>query len=205
MSDIMEIAKTGKQDFAVPDTKWTKELKLVREITAKGCNDEEFKLLCYMARTYGLNPLKKEIWAVKYKGDRFGNERPALIFVGRDGLLNIAHRSGNFGCMETVCTLDDKGNPVSATCSIWTKNYSKPFVNTVYFNEYNTGQNLWATKPKMMIMKVAEATCLRRAFNISGIYTEDEFPNHQQETKTNSKIENGATNLGGGSSCPEIQ
>lgn len=167
-----------KDEFQLPSKQWTKELRLVKDITAKNCNDTEFKLLCFMANQYGLNPLKKEIWAVKYSGN------PALIFVGRDGLLNIAHRTNQFGSMETTCEIDKTTKkPVSATCVIYRKDYEKPFKNTVYFEEYDTHQALWRTKPKMMLMKVAESTCLRRSFNISGLYVPEEMP----EKDTNDK------------------
>ena len=69
---------------------------ILREIIAKNCYRPEFKILLYMARQYGLDPMLKQIWAVKR------NERePALIFVGRDGMLAIAHRSGQFDGMQS--------------------------------------------------------------------------------------------------------
>jgi hypothetical protein len=42
--------------------------------------------------------------------------------------------------------------------------------------EYDTGKSLWETKPQTMTIKVAEAHCLRRAFDICGVYTPDEMP-----------------------------
>jgi len=177
MEEKNEIQKI--EEIKLPERDWSKELKLVKEITAKNCNTTEFKLLLAMAREYGLNPLKKEIWAVKYMNN------PALIFVGRDGLLNIAHRTGQFGAMETFCELDPvTKRPVSATCTIYRKDFEKPFKSTVYFDEYNRKMALWLEKPKTMLMKVAESTCLRRAFNISGILTPEEMP-EQENNKVN--------------------
>lgn|SRR3990167_4409875 len=157
---------------------WTKQLDLVKAIVAKGCTNEEFQLLCYTAKLYGLNPLKKEIWAVKYTG------KPALVFTSRDGFLTIAHSTGQFGSMETTFEMPPNvpgtiksvpAVPVSATCTIWRKDYDKPFKCTVYFDEYNQKQALWLSKPKMMLQKVAESSCLRRAFNISGLYAPEEI------------------------------
>jgi phage recombination protein Bet len=162
-----EVATT---EINLPDVKWTKDLAFVKETFAKNCSEQEFKLLVHLAREYNLNPLKKEIWAIKYQNN------PALIFVGRDGLLNIAHKSGKFGSMETTCELDtQKKLPISATCKIYRTDYDKPFVNTVYFDEYNRKMALWLEKPKAMLMKVAEVTTLRRAFNVSGCYAPEEF------------------------------
>ena len=165
-----------KGELSLPEKDWTKELKLVKEMTAAKCNETEFKLLCFMAQEYKLNPLLKEIWAIKWQ-----EHKPALIFCSRDGLISIAHRSGQFGSMKTTCEIDEKTKiPVSATCTIWRKDYDKPFENTVYYKEYNTRQSLWLTKPRVMLMKVAESTCLRRAFSISGFYTPEEI--HKDET-----------------------
>jgi phage recombination protein Bet len=162
---------TKIEEINLPAKDWSKELQLVKDITAKNCDTTEFKLLLFMAREYGLNPLKKEIWAVKYQ------DNPALIFVSRDGLLTIAHRSGQFGAMETTCELDQvTKRPVSATCTIWRKDFEKPFKNTVYFSEYNRKMALWIEKPCVMIMKVAESSCLRRAFNVSCLLTPEEMP-----------------------------
>lgn len=167
------------ENYQMQNWEKSENIALVKEIVAKKCNDTEFRLLMYMAKQYGLDPLKKEIWAVKaFEG------QPALIFVSRDGLLTIAHKTGMFGSMETKYELEPKPatatpnaivKPISATCTIWRKDYDKPFINTVYFDEYNAKQSIWLTKPKVMLGKVAEATCLRRAFNTNGLFIQEEF------------------------------
>jgi len=177
-SNELEIIQPNKETgLGLPSKDWTKELRLVKELTAKQCSDNEFKLMVYTARLYGLNPLRKEIYAIKYYG------APAAIMVSRDGLLNIAHRSGQFGSMETTCEVDEQGKPVSATCIVWRKDFDKPFKVIVYFEEFDQKQALWKTKPKTMIMKVAEAFALRRAFNISGVYSPEEFAEHEEVKK----------------------
>jgi hypothetical protein len=48
-------------------------------------------------------------------------------------------------------------------------------------SEYSTGRSLWASKPRMMLEKVAIATAFRRAFpcDFGGMpYTTDELPEH---------------------------
>jgi len=189
VEETTALSKIEEQALASPD--WEKQVSLVKELIAKNCSPEEGALLIHMAKNYGLNPLRKEIWAVKYMN------KPALIFVGRDGLLSIAHRMKNtkgepvFGSMQTTVEIEvpDPNSkikymgssgaikkPVSATCTIWRTDYDKPFTSTVYFDEYDRKMALWKEKPKAMLMKVAESTCLRRAFNISGLYTQEEMP-----------------------------
>ena len=172
---------------------WEKRIKLVRELVAKGSTPEEFQLLVHLSREYGLDPLKREVYCVRY-----GNN-PTQIFISRDGALSIAHRSGDFEAMETTVEFEKKPEnpkityvdrikkPYSATCTIYKKGSSRPFRETVYFSEYNLGQALWLKKPCTMLKKVAESQCLRKAFNIHGVFDQSEFP----ETETIKIEQNG--------------
>lgn len=147
---------------------WTPaDVALIKDTVAKGTNESEFKLFLYAAQKYGLDPLVKQIWCVKY------GTAPANIFTGRDGFLAIAHRSGQFDGMESGCRLD--GDEVIGWCKVYRRDMQRPFAVEVPLSEYSTGQNLWKTKPKTMIQKVAESQALRRAFDISGLYAPEEF------------------------------
>ena len=164
----------------ITETDWTKRIELVKEITAKNCSKTEFELLCYTALQYGLNPLKKEIWAVKYQGS------PANIMVGRDGYLSIASRSKEFDGMDTTYNPSPvkEGSPrligvdteSSATCTVYRKGVGHPITVTVYMKEYYNGISpVWKQKPITMLCKVSESQALRKAFNISGVYSEEEL------------------------------
>ena len=143
------------------------QIQLVRDMCAKDCTENEFLLLMQLAKTYQLDPFAKQIWAVKY-----GNN-PAAIFCGRDGFLAIAHRSGKFDGMESGTRKD--GDDLVGWCRVYRKDMSRPFEVEVSLSEYSTGKNLWQTKPKTMIVKVAESHALRRAFGISGLYAPEEI------------------------------
>jgi phage recombination protein Bet len=143
------------------------QIQLVRDMCARDCTDNEFLLLMQLAKTYQLDPFAKQIWAVKY-----GNN-PAAIFCGRDGFLAIAHRSGKFDGMESGTRKD--GDDLVGWCRVYRKDMSRPFEVEVSLSEYSTGKNLWQTKPKTMIVKVAESHALRRAFGISGLYAPEEI------------------------------
>lgn len=148
---------------------WTQDdYKLIKETVAKGTSDSEFKLFIYTATKYNLDPLVKRIWCVKYE------DAPASIFAGRDGFLSIAHSSGHFDGMESGVRTD--GGELIGWCKVYRKDMSHPFVVEIPASEYNTNQFLWKTKPRTMIQKVAESQCLRRAFDISGIYSPEEMP-----------------------------
>ena len=144
------------------------QISLIKATVARGCTQTEFELLMYLSAQYGLDPIRKQIWAVKY-----GNS-PASIFTGRDGFLEIAHRSGQFDGMESGVREEDKD--LVGWCRVYRKDMSHAFYVEVYEKEYTTGKNLWQTKPRIMIQKVAESSCLRRAFSVSGLYCPEEMP-----------------------------
>jgi phage recombination protein Bet len=154
------------------------ELILMRNVVAKNCSEPEFKMLMYIANKYGLDPLTKQIWAIK-RNDR----DPALIFAGRDGFLTIAHRSGQFDGMQSGVTYEvnkeGKKVPISAWCKVWRKDMSHAFETEVPFDENNTGFLVWKSHPSAMILKCAESICLRKAFSIDGIYSPEEINTEQ--------------------------
>lgn len=154
---------------------WTAEdRKLIKETVAKGTTESEFKLFLYTAAKYQLDPLVKQVWCVKYDA-----KSPAQIFCGRDGFLSIAHRSGQFDGMESGTKMVD--GELYGWCRVYRKDMSHPFTVAVPLSEYNTGNGLWRTKPRTMIQKVAESQALRRAFDISGIYSPEEIETEPQE------------------------
>lgn len=185
----------------VKSSDWQSQIPLVKSMVARGATDEEFALMCHTAVKYGLDPLLKQIWVVKY------GDAPANIFAGRDGFLSIAHRSGDFDGMNTV--VEKVNEPIEvvktrfdkwkkekvtisvkrdwqykATCTIYKKGSEHPFITEVYEEEYTTCENLWITKPRTMIAKVAESQNTRKAFNISGLYEPAEMPEPEEKDIT---------------------
>ena len=164
MSDLP--AATGGAGI-IPTQYSQQQIQLIRDMCAKDCTENEFLLLMQLAKTYQLDPFAKQIWAVKY------GSSPAQIFCGRDGFLAIAHRSHVFDGMESGTRKD--GDDLVGWCRVYRKDMSRPFEVEVSLSEYSTGKNLWQTKPKTMIVKVAESHALRRAFGISGLYAPEEI------------------------------
>jgi hypothetical protein len=69
-----------------------------------------------------------------------------------------------------------EGEDLIGWCRVFRKDMAHAFYVEVYEKEYTTGKNLWQTKPRIMIQKVAESSCLRRAFSVSGLYCPEEMP-----------------------------
>ena len=143
------------------------KLKLIKSTIAKDCTDTELSLLLYQADRLGLDPLQKQIWAVKYEG------KAALIFVGRDGYLQFAHKSGQFDGMDT--TLEGEGDNAIATTKVFRKDMSHPITVSVKMKEYNKYMGTWVQMPETMLKKVSQAQALRQAFAISGVYSPEEM------------------------------
>lgn len=180
---------------------WQSQIDLVKRMYAKGATDDEFKLMSHIAVKYELDPLVKQIWLVKY------GDNPASIFTGRDGFLSIAHRTGNFDGMNTTVERVDlsinakkrrynkfekkwieikveRDWQYKAVCTIYRKDAKHPFIVEVYEEEYTTCENLWLDKPRTMLGKVAESQCLRKAFDIAGLYSPEEMPEHGERDIT---------------------
>jgi len=155
---------------------WTAEdVQLIKDTVAQGATDSEFKLLLYTANKYQLDPLVKQIWCVKYD-----KSKPASIYTGRDGFLSIAHRSGQFDGMESGTKMVE--SRLFGWAKVWRKDMTRPFSVEVDEREYKSTNPLWRDKPRTMIQKVAESQALRRAFDISGLYSPDEVPEAQVVT-----------------------
>ena len=138
--------------------------EILMQTVAKGCSPEQFMLMLELAKRYKLDPFAKQIWATKVG-----------IFVGRDGFLMLAHRSGDFDGMET--TFEERnGKLFSATCTVYHKRMSHPIRVTVRLDEfYRENSDAWQRMPYVMLQKCAEAHALRRAFCITGLYDAAEF------------------------------
>jgi phage recombination protein Bet len=167
--EVMEQKHPAVVEHIAP-TYTEEDLALIKAKFAPNATESEFKLLMYMSKKFGLDPLLKEIWLVKF------GDSPAQIYAGRDGYLKVAHRSGQFDGMKTTIFWSEDGKKVTkATCMVWRKDTSHPFESEVYFSEYTTGKNLWNTKPSVMLGKVAESVALRKAFSVAGMYSPEEM------------------------------
>jgi phage recombination protein Bet len=171
------------------------QLALMKNTVAKGATDDEFLLLLHLAKTYGLDPFAKEIWCIKYlrPGQR-PEDAVATIFSSRDGYLKIASRDKQMNGLVSDAVYDNDtlkklvdgtvehtyGNPrgalIGAYALVFRKDRTYPAYFYASFAEYGAGNNpTWKKYPSAMIIKVAEAMALKRAFSISGLVTQEEI------------------------------
>ena len=148
----------------------TKLLDTLKATVFKGASNEELMALTVVANTYKLNPLTKELYAFPAKG---GGIVPV---VSIDGWLRIINDHPQMDGLETSYELDEVGQPLSCTATIWRKDRSRPVVVTEVLSECRRNTDAWKM-PFRMLRHKAIIQCARVAFGFSGIMDEDEAGN----------------------------
>ena len=139
----------------------------VKKFIAPNATDKELFMFMGIAKSYGLNPLKREVHFVKY-----GNA-PASIIVGYEIYLKRAERTGKLDGWK--CWIEgDK-----AIIEIKRKDQSIPIKWEVDRKEFDKQQSTWKAMPNFMLKKVATAQGFRLAFpdELGGLpYLAEELP-----------------------------
>ena len=163
----------------------------------KGLTEQQTKQFLAVAGTFGLNPWKREVYAVTFKNKDGGTEMS--IVTGYETYIKRAEMNPNYdgyeitwkggfkpgkivkhsksGEWEIPAILPD--GEVSCTCTVYRKDRNHPIAEEVFFDEYNQNNSMWQSKPRTMLKKVAIVSAFRKAFPIDfgGMpYTSDELP-----------------------------
>ena len=152
----------------------------------------DMKYCMSVAKTFNLNPILKQIYFVPRRSNVNGQWIEKVEAVcGRDSYLTLAHRTGKFAGIESKVEIKEtpimvdgkwtRQNDLVATATVYRKDTERPFVVSVNYREYvQTNKDgkptqFWASKPETMLKKVAESQVLRKAFDITGLYAEEEY------------------------------
>jgi len=170
MSEIVKIQEEIKNELANPEV-----LKALVATTFKGLNQAVIPQAITEGMIRGFkfkDFLEKNIYAIPY-----GNSYSLVTSI--DYARKIGMRSGVVGKSAPSFESDENGKVIACTVTIKkiVEEHIGEFTETVYFNEYSTGRNLWTSKPRTMIAKVAEMHALRMACpeELSQAYVEEEF------------------------------
>jgi phage recombination protein Bet len=146
--------------------------------STKALLPEEKRQFLEVAKAYGLNPFKREIYAAAY-GE--GKSRQCSIIIGYEVYLKRAERTGLLNGWKTE--FSGEGNSLTCTITIYRKDREMPFCHDVFYNEAvqlkdGRPNALWSKMPRTMLRKVAISQGFRLCFSdeLGGMpYTDSEL------------------------------
>ena len=174
--DLVEIKNQINKQIADKET-----FAVLLSTTFKGLVAQNAKraLLEGMMRGFDFKDfLEKNVYAIPYR-DGYS------LVTSIDYARKIGMRSGVVGKSAPIFEEKD-GKIISCTITVKRKvgEHIGDYSATVFFDEYSTGKNLWTSKPRTMIAKVAEMHSLRMACpeELSQTYVEEEKESEAKKT-----------------------
>ena len=150
----------------------------------KGLLDNEKRMFINMAREYGLNPFKREIYINAYGQ---GDNRKCSIITGYEVYIKRAERTGKLDGWNIK--YEGEGDALKAVVEIYRRDWKYPFKHEVYFiecvqlNKEGRPNAVWAKMPRFMTKKVAIGQAFRLCFSddLGGMpYEEAEMPQEER-------------------------
>lgn len=165
------LARAEGWSFSPEETQLIKSTCAPADVT-----DAEFRVFLYVSAQRRLNPLLKQIYAVRRKGK-------IVHQTGIDGFRATAARTGSHaGTDDVVCAGTAGAKGFVATVTVWklVNGVRCPFTASARWEEYlpePPNDFMWKRMPNSQLGKCAEALALRKAFpeDLGGLYTNDEM------------------------------
>ncbi len=160
-------------------TQSASQLALLRDTVAKDLTEQQFQLFAAICQQTGLNPLRREIYAMKRGGQM-------SIICGIDGLRKMAQATGEYRGQQVPVYCGPSGEwtevwtdskpPVAAKVTVIKKDGTAVSAVALWV-EFAQNSPTWKKMPTVMLSKVAESQALRKAFpaQLSAVYEQAEM------------------------------
>lgn len=156
------------------------QITLIKNMICRDASDNELALFVAQCKRTGLDPLSKQIYAIRVQGR-------LVIMASIDGLRLIAERTGKYAgqigpqwCGEDGVWKDvwlSSNPPAAAKVGIVRSDFKEVVWGVATYRSYVKQTPIWKSMPDIMLSKCAEALALRKAFpnDISGLYEREEI------------------------------